>query len=46
MFEVQAGRVGLNEFATLSRVKLSAVEPKRLSRAEAVTCYRIRKADG
>lgn len=46
MFEVQAGQVGLNEFETLSRLSLSVVEPKRLSRAEAVTLLRARKADG
>lgn len=29
MFEDQAAKLGLNKFATLSSLRLSAVEPKR-----------------
>jgi len=38
--------LGRNEFHSRADEKLSAVEPKRLSRAEAVTLLKARKADG
>jgi hypothetical protein len=47
LFEVPFRRsLERNEFHSRADERLSAVEPKCLSRAEAVTCYRIRKADG
>jgi len=38
--------LGRNEFHSRADERLSAVEPKRLSRAAAVTLLRARKADG
>jgi hypothetical protein len=47
LFEVPFRRsLERNEFHSRADERLSAVEPKRLSRAEAVTRYRISKADG
>ncbi len=44
LFEVPFRRsLERNEFHSRADERLSAVEPKRLSRAEAGTCYRVKR---
>ena len=44
LFEVPSRRsLGRNEFHSRADERLSAVEPKRLSRAEVVTCVRLER---